>query len=861
MGTRGPKGTRLGLDAYELYKRDSYKDGLLLDVDCSKINSEAMTIADNTKYNCTINHPENIPVDIISNSDGSVKMNYCTITGETSRRIGYRGFTIQFDMNLGSFTHNTGTNVSSLGNRNEIVLFTLDPDDMTKVNTSKVMHGKILSLVIVDFYVYVEYYEHLYYGISKERTMLRLYNVNDFKTRKIHTFSFMPLENGLKVKAYVTDSKTNISDNNLIASVTIPNLSLYSSDAEDVITYTQGYDISGDGSIVYQLSEPLVCDGKNENIISTKNELFDVDKTFTLLIDFTGDKGSYNGNSKVFTCLENAEPWYGLEIKTEGTYTIWYNQSRDVFDSLGNKIPYNSTLNQVYVFTKKKGSKTIRYYTSTSNSVNEIESEDMVYGKECNTILGVNGWKGTINRFIIYNRAMNDEEMKNVALKKSSSVSSSSTSNSNMIYRNNSYIHTYFYSKRNIFNYYKYSLDMQKYINETPRIIFKKLPPGDYVFEFNAGISSQSDFDRLRDFSKEQYKAKNITIEMLHRDSKISRVYSSQEVTNYSTEGAEPKIIKSYDYTLDYDNFGKVKCEFHMNEWFYLSLRINDEVEDKGSLGIDNVVLYKSMTNPILPGVQYSLGGPYLTNAKDTIVKPNIIDIYSMKLFDRPLFISLTEYLDLLAPSASDKVGDNGNTGKNSTFDDINKYANLLVNSIELIDYIDKSGQNFLSTTAADTTNNTVTIYCEAELVENEDEFKALNKKRILLVYKDNSIEEQMLTLDYATYANQQIPYLYSILDNGTKFSIAYQASSINGPKLIEGFSINQLPSNVKYCFLYENEAETILSGINKLVDTMENSRQKIIKSLDFKNGEVYKYNNLVSNIKLTDSIDAPPDN
>ena len=259
--------------------------------------------------------------------------------------------------------------------KNEIVLFTLDPDDMTKVNTSKVMHGKILSLVIVDFYVYVEYYEHLYYGISKERTMLRLYNVNDFKTRKIHTFSFMPLENGLKVKAYVTDSKTNISDNNLIASVTIPNLSLYSSDAEDVITYTQGYDISGDGSIVYQLNEPLVCDGKNENIISTKNELFDVDKTFTVLIDFTGDKGSYNGNSKVFTCLENAEPWYGLEIKTEGTYTIWYNQSRDVFDSLGNKIPYNSTLNQVYVFTKKKGSKTIRYYTSTSNSVNEIESE------------------------------------------------------------------------------------------------------------------------------------------------------------------------------------------------------------------------------------------------------------------------------------------------------------------------------------------------------------------------------------------------------------------------------------------------------------------------------------------------------
>ena len=188
------------------------------------MSDELSTIQDRDYNNATINKPTNVPIGIIYNDDGSVKFNYSCVMGSSYRHLGYDGFTVQLDMNLGSFNHTTGTNINSMGHRNEIVLFSLNPHNMNELNDGPILHGGPLSIVIIDFYIYVEYTEPLISGFSTSRTMMRLYNVNDFPERKIHTFVFMPLESGLMVKAYVTDSATDISDNNLIASAVIPNI-------------------------------------------------------------------------------------------------------------------------------------------------------------------------------------------------------------------------------------------------------------------------------------------------------------------------------------------------------------------------------------------------------------------------------------------------------------------------------------------------------------------------------------------------------------------------------------------------------------------------------------------------------------
>ena len=745
-------------------------------------------------------------------------MNYSTVLGKSNTKLGYRGFTIQLDMNLGSFEFTTGTNLESLGSRGEVVLFSLEPNDMTNADSSRVMHSKILSLVIIDFYLYVEYYEPLYYGLSEKRTMMRLYNVNDFPNRKIHTFSFMPLESGLKIKAYVTDSETEISDNNLISNVTIPNLNLYSADAKDVMLYTQAYDVpdENEGNIIYSLKQPCVCTG-TATTFSDHDLLFDVDKSFTLLIDFTGDSNNISGNGVKPFCgvdISNPDqpPWHGLEIKSTESYLVYYGGYTYMKDASGNRIPYNSTLRQIYVFTKEKGSKTIKYYNLMEDKINTIANPDLVYGLPHPMSFGDGGWKGTINNCVIYNKSFSEIEMKSIAL-------GITTANSRMICRIDSYIHAYFYNKRNLFNFREYSSRMQYCINESPRIIFKKIPPGKYVFEFNAGIATQSDADKLSNFANETNKAKNITIELLHRDSKIT------------TSGIEPKCIQSYDYTLDYANFGKVKCEFQLSEWAYLSLKINDEVEDRGSIGLDNVVLYRQMSNVIACSKNYALGGPYLTNAKGTFVKPNTIDIYSMKFFNNPLFISMVEYLDLLSPTASDIVGEGGVKGTDKTFDDVVKYSDLLVNAIKISDF------DFISSKTL--ANNCLEKYSEDELVDDLEDFKKLDRHRVLIEYSNGEIKEYLMKLSSKIYANQTIYYLECMLESNIKMYVVYHALSIDGPKVIEGFAITNMPPDAKKIYLYERECETILSGVNKLRNTVESSRKKIIKSLNHDSSDV----------------------
>jgi len=155
----------------------------------------------------------------------------------------------------------------------------------------------------------------------------------------------------------------------------------------------------------------------------------------------------------------------------------------------------------------------------------------------------------------------------------------------------------------------------------------------------------------------------------------------------------------------------------------------------------------------------------------------------------------------------------------------------LLVNPIKVSDF------NFISSKTL--TNSYLEKYCEDELVDNLEDFKKLDKHRVLIEYTNGKIEEHVMKLASKVYANQTIYYLESTLESNVKMYISLHALSIDGPKVIEGFAITNIPPDVKKLYLYETECETILSGINKLVNTIESSRKKIIKSLNHDNDDV----------------------
>ena len=95
------------------------------------------------------------------------------------------------------------------------------------------------------------------------------------------------------------------------------------------------------------------------------------------------------------------------------------------------------------------------------------------------------------------------------------------------------------------------------------------------------------------------------------------------------------------------------------------------------------------------------------------------------------------------------------------------------------------------------------------------------------------------MKLSSKTYANQTIYYLECTLNSSIEMYVVYHALSIDGPKVIEGFAITNMPPDVKKMYLYETECETILNSVNKLVNTVESSRKKIIKSLNHDHNDV----------------------
>ena len=750
----GPASTTFGRSAHKIYKDTSYENGLLLHVPSSSISDSITSITDENGNACQIIRPINAPTDIIINSDKSIKYNYACVTGQSTKRLGYYGFTIQFDMSLGTFTQTSGTDLTIDGDRNEIVLFSLGPHDMSNPG-DVIIHSQKITLMIIDFYLYVEYTEPKDIGLTNKRTMIRLYNVNDFLDRRIHTFSFMPLSTGMKIKAYVTpiDNPNNISDNNIMAEAIIPNIEgIYTDNVDDLYAYTQAYDvgfplfdINGDDDIYLEVSK--------DHLVNYLNNV--------------------DGYTMVFNKPGELDPSHKYYLNMFGQNVIGKYQPRVDATAL-ERLDFHTDFTPIEFLINSAGE----------------------WGKENTTKVNVRILDPIDPKY---------KYLDGLKIVKANKLAT--TKNSRMIYRHNSYIHAYYYQQYNLPNNSHLSNDMQKYYNEKPRLIFKLLEPGTYVFEFNAGITTQSTEDPLSNFATANDKATDVTVEILHRDSKI----------NQSNKGYEPRILQEYDYTLDYDSFGKITCKFTINEQSWLSLRINDQIGDRrGSIGIDNVIIYRTENNVITPSYRYSVGGPYITTYNDSSIHPNMINIYDIKLFDLPLFISEKEYLDLLSPSGSDIEGPQGNIGSSVTFDNITKIADLDVGYIDLLSF--KYKNNF----------------CNKELnyIYSTEDFANLNSSRIKFRYYNDIIEEHELKLSTRTYAGETIPILYYDIDDTKQFVISYHALS-NGPATNYGFSLYNMPEDIAEAKLYLKDTRTVIDAINSLILTTEDSRKHLVETVD----------------------------
>lgn len=177
--------------------------------------------------------------------------------------------------------------------------------------------------------------------------------------------------------------------------------------------------------LVYELPTETTFNGTSD-FVDTGVELFDADKDFSILIDFTSgmnDIGSSGAERTVIHCLRETSPWDGVVLDGNGATTFRVaSGSKQTFllDSDGVRLSYYSRKNQKYIIVKEKGNDILKIYnyyygqaqTLTSSGVLNTFNQNLLLG--CNqTIDGTKGrfWAGTIHRCKIWYKALSESEV------------------------------------------------------------------------------------------------------------------------------------------------------------------------------------------------------------------------------------------------------------------------------------------------------------------------------------------------------------------------------------------------------------------------------------------------------------------
>lgn len=158
---------------------------------------------------------------------------------------------------------------------------------------------------------------------------------------------------------------------------------------------------------VYTLAQATTFDGTNN--IDTGIKLFDEDKAFTVYLNFNGET-SQSGGATVFTAFKENAPYAGVKLALYGSYKIIGTNSTEVvcgtIDTNMHKL----------ILTKDIGSTSVNVFYD-GNNLGTVECTGTYKNT---TILGscvetdstvFRAWKGTINQFKVWFRALTDDEV------------------------------------------------------------------------------------------------------------------------------------------------------------------------------------------------------------------------------------------------------------------------------------------------------------------------------------------------------------------------------------------------------------------------------------------------------------------
>lgn len=172
---------------------------------------------------------------------------------------------------------------------------------------------------------------------------------------------------------------------------------------------------AGDG-ILYQLAQPTTFNGTSD-YIDTGVKLFDTQKDFTVFMDCVNNVPSPTTMIAVAHAMNEVSPWPGFVVMASnyGYETqIVQGVKCSTQDALTN-------LNKFKTVARVSGTTAYVRIVNTENSTVRENSKDITYEKvEQNLLLGCyqdsNGtkgrfWSGTINRCVVWNRALSDEEI------------------------------------------------------------------------------------------------------------------------------------------------------------------------------------------------------------------------------------------------------------------------------------------------------------------------------------------------------------------------------------------------------------------------------------------------------------------
>ena len=175
---------------------------------------------------------------------------------------------------------------------------------------------------------------------------------------------------------------------------------------------------------VYELPSETVFIAANKDYIDTGIKLFDIDKSFTIFIDFTPNNitGAHSGT--VLHCMNEVTPWPGITLDYfAGSNRVYRLTSKStnmyLLDSQGNNIPHDSNINQKYIIIKDIGSDDLKVYnynykqiqTANINGLSDVINNNLYVG--CIEKNGTTDrhWSGTVHKLKVWFRVLETNEI------------------------------------------------------------------------------------------------------------------------------------------------------------------------------------------------------------------------------------------------------------------------------------------------------------------------------------------------------------------------------------------------------------------------------------------------------------------